>query len=525
MVTAWGPLRHPVFRLLWTAWLTANLGMWMNDMAAAWLMTTLSTDPVLVALVQTAATLPVFVLALPGGALADIVDRRRLFIGTQIWIAVTATLLALAAWTGLLSAHVLLLLLFGHGVGLALRWPVFAASVPEVVPRHELPQALTLSAVAVHASRIVGPVAAGALLAWFGSVYVFALNGVLSLGAAVLIWRWRHSPKVSVLPAERFMGAVRVGLQYAAQSPPLRVVLLRIFVFFLQNSAVIALLPLVAKGLPAGGAGTFTVLLSCMALGAIVAAMWMPRLRERLDRQTVLNVGTMVHAIATSVAACAPDIWVAALAMLPAGAAWIAVANSLTVSAQLSLPDWVRARGMAILLMSLMAGSAAGAALWGTVAGYTGVRDSLLLSSGMGLVLLLALRRKPVGDRTSDDDLVPHHIDPPATASPIAPDAGPIMVTIDYLIDPNDKAVFAEVMEETRRSRLRNGALSWGLLRDAADLCCYTEYFLDENWVEHHRRIDRLTAADARLRDRRMALHKGPQPPRITRYVAESVSR
>jgi MFS family permease len=512
--------------MLWTAWLIANVSMWMSDVAAAWLMTTLSTDPVLVALVQTASTLPVFLLALPSGAAADIVDRRKLFIGTQLWVAIAATLLAVAAWRGILSGYTLLLLVFLHGMGMAIRWPVFAAAVPEVVPRHELPQAMALNAVAMHVSRIIGPVTAGALLAAFGSTYVFALNAVLSVGVAALVWRWRHQPRASALPGERFLGAMRVGLQYVSQSPPLRVVLLRVFVFLLHISALLALLPLVAKSMSSGGAGTYTALLSCMGLGAVAATLWMPRLRKRLDQQSVLNAGTVLHAASTAVVACAPNTWVAALAMLPAGAAWIAAGSSMTVSAQLSLPDWARARGMSIFLMAFMAGTAAGAALWGTVAGYAGVRNSLLLSSALALTLLVALRRWRLGNHSPEDELTPQALDARSlSASTIEPSSGPVIVTIQYQIEAQDEETFAQVMIETRRSRLRGGALSWGLMRDADDPHCYIEYFMDENWVERQRRIDRLTAGDARLRQRRLSLHKGAQPPTISCFVGKNVGR
>lgn len=199
-----------MFPMLCTAWLTANVSMRMNDVAAAWLMTTLSGEPLFVALVQTATALPVFLLAVPSGAMADIVVRRRLLLGTQLWVAATATVLALAAWTGVLSAPALLLLVFAHGVGLAVRWPVSTAAVPDAVPKAELPQALALNAVAMHVARIVGPVAGGVLPAWSSSAIAFALNAAMSLGAA-LAWRWRHAPRVSALPGERFLGAMRVG--------------------------------------------------------------------------------------------------------------------------------------------------------------------------------------------------------------------------------------------------------------------------------------------------------------------------
>ena len=223
--TALAPLKGPVFRGLWFAWLAANMTMWMNDVAAAWLMTTLTTSPVMVALVQTASTLPVFLLGLPSGAMADIVDRRRYFAATQLWVSLNALVLAGLSLAGALTAPLLLLLTFSNGIGLAMRWPVFAAIVPQVVPRDELPAALALNGIAMNLSRVIGPVLAGALLAAVSPAAVFVLNVLLAGVAFVLILRWRHEPRVSALPGERFVGAMRVGLNFAMQSPRLKMIL------------------------------------------------------------------------------------------------------------------------------------------------------------------------------------------------------------------------------------------------------------------------------------------------------------
>lgn len=523
-MTALAPFRYGVFRMLWAAYLTANLCLWMNDVAAAWLMSTMSANPMLVALVQTASASPVFLLALPSGAIADIVDRRLWLMGTQLWVTATALILALAAWTHTLSAPLLLALVFANGVGFAMRWPVFSAIVPELVPRDQLPQALALQSIAVNLSRIAGPAAAGALLASLGSAYVFSLNAVLSIGTVVVIGRWRNARQTSALPGERFVGAIRVGLQYVAQSPALRRVLLRIFVFYFQTTAIISLLPLIARGLQ-GGAGSYTLLLSCLGCGAIVAGLSMSRLRRKLNVDAIVNGGTALHAACTIAVAFAPNTVVAAVAIVPAGAAWIAVANALTVSAQLALPDWVRARGMAIFIMAVMGGSAAGAAMWGAVAGYTGIRGSLLTSSVLALGLLTMLGRRRTMPR-DESDLEPYRLAyAPQNVPPIAPSAGPVMVTIEYAIEPEDEMEFTLIMAESRRSRLRGGALSWGLLRDAADARRHIEYFVDATWTEHLRRIDRLTTGDARLRERRLALHRGKEAPRVTRFLGQSVAR
>lgn len=515
------PLKGPVFRMLWTAWLAANVTMWMNDVAAAWLMTSLTDSTVMVALVQAASTLPVFVLGLPSGALADILDRRKYFAATQLWVASVAVVLCLCSLADLLSAPLLLALTFANGIGLALRWPVFAAIVPEIVPRHELPAALALNGVAMNMSRVIGPVAAGMLLAAAGSAAVFALNAVLAIVACVLILRWRSQRRASALPGERFVGAMRVGLQHVMQSPRMRAVLVRVFLFFLQSTAVTALLPLVARGL-GGGAGTFTLLLASMGSGAIAAALYLPRLRVGIGRDTFVRWGTLAHALASCTVAWSPTLWLSVPAMALAGMAWISTANSLTLAAQMALPNWVRARGMSVYQMALMGGSAAGAALWGQVASFTGVPWAIVAAAVFGPTLLLLTRRLTVG-HGADEDLSPAR---PASAvpDPVAepdPDAGPVMVTVEYLIDPAQTADFHAVMQETRQARLRQGVLSWGLFRDAAVPGRYIEYFLDETWVEHLRRQERFTAADVGLRDRRLAFHRGAEPPKVQRYLGE----
>ena len=520
--SALGPLREPVFRMLWLAWLAANVTMWMNDVAAAWLMTSLTDSVVMVALVQAASTLPVFVLGLPSGALADIVDRRRYFAVTQLWVALVAVVLCVTAMAGALNAPLLLALTFANGIGMAMRWPVFAAIVPEVVPRAELPTALALNGIAMNMSRVIGPVVAGALLAGAGSPWVFLINAVLSLAAFALILRWRSQRKASALPGERFLGAMRVGLQHVQQSPRMRAVLGRIFLFFLQSTALTALLPLVARRL-GGGAGTFTLLLGAMGVGAITAALFLlPRLRERLGRDEMVRWGTVIHAAATMVVAWSPTVWLTMPAMVVAGMVWLSVANSLTVAAQMALPDWVRARGMSIYQMALMGGSASGAALWGYVAGQTSVPGSLVAAAVVGPVLLLATRRLSVGTAV-DEDLSPARasgtVAPPVVD--IRPDEGPVMVTVEYQIDPARATEFAAVMRETRQARLRQGALSWGLFRDTAVVGRYIEYFVDESWVEHQRRLERFTAADVGLRERRLRFHVGSEPPRVQRYIAD----
>ncbi|AMO24025.1 MFS transporter [Ramlibacter solisilvae] len=517
--SALAPLRVPVFRMLWLTWLAANTTMWMNDVAAAWLMTSLAPSPLWVALVQSASTLPVFLLGLPSGALADILDRKRYFMITQFWVAAIAIVLCAVVALDWINAPLLLALTFANGVGLAMRWPVFAAIVPELVSRQQLPAALALNGVAMNFSRILGPLVAGALIASAGSAWVFLLNAVLSLAAGFTIMRWRREHKESPLGRERLASAMRVGVQYVWQSGRIRAILLRISLFFLHSTALLALLPLVARALPGGAAGTFTVLLASMGAGAVFAALQMQRLRQFVQPSQLVLGGTIVQACAAVVVAFATSLYLAVPGMLVAGAAWITVANSLTVSTQMALPDWVRARGMSIYQMALMGSTAAGAALWGQVATWTGIHDALLLAS-VSSITLMTLAHRFVADRGTEEDLTPSSAwKAPQAESP--PRQGRIVVNIEYRIDPERVEEFMQLMQESRRSRMSQGALDWQVLRDVYDPGRVIEQITDESWTEHLRRFDRVTATDVQLRDRRLSFHLGDEPPVVTRYLVE----
>ena len=518
------PLSGPTFRMLWLIWMAANTCMWMNDVAAAWLMTSLTTSPVLVALVQSASTLPVFFLGLPSGALADILDRRRYFIVTQFWVAAVALVLCTVVLLGWMTPHLLLALVFANGIGLAMRWPVFSALIPELVPKHHLPSAMALNAVAMNASRIIGPLVAGAIIASLGSAWVFVLNAALSVVSGFVLIRWKRKHHENPLGRERLPSAMRVGLQFVKESPRMHAVLARTVCFFLHATAIMALLPLTAQRLHGpgsdGGANTFTLLLASMGAGAIVGALFLPRLREALPRERLIQAGVSAQALATLAVAFAPHVYVAVAAMMLAGMALIATANTLGVSAQMALPNWVRARGMSIYQMSIMGGTAAGAALWGQIASLASVRVSLSCAAVCGPLLMLLVQRI-IRDRHIEEDLSPSK----AFKRPVMdvpPEAGRVVVTIEYLIDPARADEFRALMQESRRSRMRQGALSWHLLHSMSHPERFIEQITDESWTEHLRRFDRATAADVALRDRKLAFHKGKEAPRVQRYFADS---
>lgn len=514
------PLRFDGFRALWLTWLIANICMWMNDVAAAWTMTSLTTSTTLIALVQTASSLPVLLLGLPSGAIADIVNRKHYFVFTQIWLAINATVLMLFLAIGTLGPYTLLLLTFTNGIGLAMRWPIFAAVVPELVPKDSLQPALALNAIAMNTSRIIGPLVAGFIIAIAGSQYVFGLNMILSLITTVIVLRWQYQNYVPTLPGERFIGAMRVGVQHVWQSNRMRIIIIRAFLFFLQSTGLIALLPVIAKDHFEGGAGTFTLLLSCLGLGAIIAGTQIPRIRKRFKSSNLVNYGVIVLCIACAGVVLAPNIWIASPLMLVCGMAWLTVANSLTTSAQLTLPGWVRARGMSIYQMSLMAGSALGAAVWGKLASELDVTSSILVSSIFGLMTLFLIRNYRIDKHAADDMTPVCPLERPYATKDIDLQAGPVVISIEYHVHKDQLEQFREVMARARKSRLRQGALSWSLFEDAEQIGKFIENFVFETWADYLRRFDRFTVQDLAMQEERQKYHIDSQPPKITRKIA-----
>lgn len=396
------PLQEPIFRMFALAWLAGNMTMWMNDVSASWLMAELTDGPIMVALVQASASLPLFLLGLPSGALADQLNRKRLYAFAQFWIALISAALALLAAMGKLTPNGLLLLCFGNGIGLALRFPVFSAIVPTLVPRDQLPAALTLNALAVNLSRIIGPLLAGAVIASLGMSAVFILNAAMSLLSCGLILKCRLPAQQAASGREGLLSSMRGGLAFVRQSRPMRSILWRAFSFFLHSIGLIALLPLLAKGLKLD-ATSYTVLLASMGAGAILAALALPRIAGSVLRDRVVATGVVLYAIATVTAALAPTIWLAAPAMALAGGVWLSVVNTLTMAVQLVLPNPLRARGIAIYQMAIMGGSAGGATLWGQVASHTSIKTALLASAALSLAVLWLSRHVTVQTQPSPD--------------------------------------------------------------------------------------------------------------------------
>ncbi|MGH8502415.1 MAG: MFS transporter [Gammaproteobacteria bacterium] len=519
--SALAPLRHTVFAVLWTATVVSNIGTWMNDVAAGWLMTTLASSPLLVALVQTATTLPVFLFALPGGALADIVDRRKLLITAQVTLALIILALGLLVLFEAMTPLLLLLFVALAGTGAALVAPAWQAIVPRLVPRADLQAAIALNSVGINISRAIGPALGGLIIAALGIAWPFLLNALSFLGiiAALIWWRPPAAPGEH-LPAERFASAIRTGLRYVRYSPLLRAALIRAVAFFIFASAYWALLPLIARDVLDGGPKFYGLLLGCIGAGAVGGAFFLPRLKVALGADRLVALGTLGTALAMLIFALVPDQRVAAAAGLLAGASWIAVLSDLNVAAQMALPEWVRARGLSVFVMAFFGALSGGSILWGQTASLLDIPTTLVIAAcGAGLAIPLTWRWRLQRDEQAD--LSPSmHWPAPVVAGNIADDRGPVLVTVEYRIDPTEHKAFLTAMAGVCGERRRDGAFAWGVFEDAADPMRVIEHFMVESWVEHLRQHARVTNADRIAQEHVRRFHRGDKPPRITHLLA-----
>lgn len=515
----WAPLRYPVFRALWLATVASSIGTWMHDTAAAWLMTSLSTSTLLVALMQTASSLPVLFLALPAGALADIVDRRRLLLITQGWMLAAASLLGVLTLAGWMTPWLLLFLTFVLGLGTALNTPAWQATTPDLVPRSELPAAVALGGVATNIARAVGPAVGGLLVAMIGSGGVFVLNAMSFVAVILVLRAWSKAPVETVMPAERVMGAMRAGVRYLRHAPAVRAVLVRCATFILGASALWALLPVLARHELGLGAAGYGLLLGSLGVGAIAGGAVLGRLRSRTATDRLVVGATLAYAAATLALAWVRIVPLLCVALFVAGFAWMTAMPLFNVATQRASPDWARARMLAVYVFAFMGGMAVGSAVWGLVANQFGVSITLTAATFVLLAGLVITRRFRLAV-WEGLDLTPsgHWRDPIVTAE-VRPDAGPVLVTVEYRVAPEDAEAFSLAMEGVAELRRRDGSMTWGLYRDTAEPDRYVETFISESWDEHMRQHARATMADKRIEAAARAFHRGPEPPVVSHLI------
>ena len=515
----WGALRYDVFRRLWVATVVSNVGGWMFNAACGWLMTSLNPNPFIVSMVQVANSLPLFLVALPAGALADMIDRRRFILALEIATTFTGAAFALLVALHAVTPGVLLLFLLLVGTLAALETPAWQAIVPLLVPQQALPSAIAVNSVGVNISRVLGPALTGIVILIGGIAAPFWLDAVSNFGVIAVIFAWRPPAKPKrALPAEHLASAIRTGVRYARNNRALRATLVRSVGFFLFASAYWALLPVLAHTQLHGGPTLYGVLLGVIGAGAVGGAFLLPHTKGHLSADGVVVCGEAGTALALVLFGAAQQAWVAMLACLVAGAAWIAVLASLNVSAQMALPEWVRGRGLAAYVTVFFGTMAIGSALWGFVADRIGLPSAHYAAAGGALLAMFATRRWKLHSGAQVDLTPSAHWPQPVLAGAVEEDAGPVLVTVDYRVAPENQPAFLALLADVERERRRDGAYHWAVYRDTAHPDRILETFLVDSWIEHLRQHQRVTKADRLTEEcvRRFAR----EPPRVTHYVA-----
>jgi MFS family permease len=518
--SAWAPLRRRLFRWLWIATVASNVGTWLQNVGASWMMTSLTTSTTLVALVQAATSLPSFLLALPAGALADVLDRRRLLLVTQGWMAAAAAGLGLLTLAGRTTPGSLLAFTFLLGLGAAANNPAWQAIIPELVPRPELPGAIALGSIGFNIARAAGPALGGLIVATAGPGWTFMLNAASFVGVMAVLYAWRRPAEETMLPAERVLGAMRTGVRYVRHSPEVLAPIARGSAFIVCGSSLWALLPVQARSLGRGAAG-YGLLLAALGVGAVAGAMALPRLRRHASTEFVVAAAALVFAAGTLALALVSDFRLLLLMMLLAGGAWLSLLSSLNVALQTVVPSWVRARALSVYMLIFFGGLAAGSALWGALGERLGVAPALVLSAA-GMALGLAATGRLHLHSGEGLNLAPSRQMPaPIVAYDLEPDRGPVLITVDYQVLPEEAAEFRRAMREVRRIRLRDGAMEWGLFADAAVPGRYAEVFLVKSWLEYLRQRERATVTDRDLVEQVRRFHVGAGRPEVRRLIAE----
>lgn len=517
---AWSPLTQPTFRMMWLAVLVGNIGTWIHDVAAAWVMAENTGSPFMVAAVQSATTLPVVLLAVFAGTLADIVDRRKYLIVAQLWMVLVAGTLATLAHLELLGPWTLIGLTFALGIGAAMAMPAQQATVPELVPRQLLSPAVALSSLSMNIARAIGPAIGGLIVASAGIEWGFAINALSFLGIVIVLIVWKRAPTSSVLPPESFGVALRAGLRYASQASVLQSVLIKAASFFMFASALTALLPIVVNRDLQASAGTYGLLLGCIGIGAISGALLLPKLRARFDPDRLVLIATLTYAgciLALALLRNIPTLYVVSLVN---GFAWITVLSSLQIAAQTSVPAWVRARALALYIVVFSGGMAIGSLGWGTLAQQTSTTQALVAAAvGTALAALFGLRFR-LGEAANVNVTPSGHWPQPVLVDDIAGDRGPVLVTIEYRIALDRREEYLSLMHRLGRSRRRDGAVQWGVVEDTEAPGTYLEYFLDGSWLEHLRQHERVTETERALQERILALLADPgRRPQVRHFV------
>lgn len=528
--SGFAPLGIPLFRDRWIASTISSIGTWMQDTAGTWLMTSLTTSPLLIALMQTAASLPVLLLGLLAGATADIFDRRKLLIFWQAWMLGSVGILAVLTFIGYVSPWALLAFTFLLNIGSAMNNPAWQAIVPELVPRELIPDTVSLNAASNNLARAVGPALGGLMVAAFQHVHtgagsVFFLNALSYAGVIWVLYNWKRIPLFkSALPSERIAASIRSGLRYLRYAPNLQASLARAFTFTFFVSAIWSLLAVVARRDLHQGALGYGILNGSLGIGAVVAATLLPLVRRRFPADRILAAATLYNVATLLILAFVHVPAVIIITLIFSGFAWTSTMSTINVSVQLAVPAWVQARALGAYLMTFQGGMALGSVLWGFLAEHTSTPIALAAAASGLFVTLPFVSRFHILQGPAPD-LSPYQWKRPAPELISIPGVeeeptdGPVRVSIHYRVPVENYAEFTHAIHQLRAVRLRDGALRWGIYRDAADPEHLNETFLMESWLDYLRSRERHTAADHAIHDRVRALHKDESPPKTSHQI------
>ncbi len=520
-VSFWAPFGQPAFLVIWSATLLGNVAAAMRELAAAWLMTSLSLSSVAVGMVKAASSLPVMLLALPAGALADMINRRALNLSVNAVLAALAVAIGVATLTSSLTPGLLVAAIFLTGIGSALLQPTQQSLVPLLVPRHQMEQAVALNGMGLNLSRAVGPALAGLLVAGLGTAAAFFANalGYVVVVAAFLWWKAAGQP-VTQAARESFPGAMAAGLRFVRHAPVLRRVLVRLAVFVFIASAYWTLLPVLVRRDLAGSPGVYGNLLAAIGIGTVITALSLPWLRRKLTQDNAYRLALGLSGAALVALAYAPNAWVAAAIAVAIGAAWLAGLTVANVSAQAHLPDWMRGRGMAIYLMVFAGAMTVGSLVWGWVADHATTRHALGAAAACAALGVVAFSRTPLPDQPPDLTPALHWWPEPQVHEAVAPGRGPVLVSIEYDVDPAHRQAFLGLLRDLSLERLRDGAYQWGVFEDVARPGRHVETFLLSSWDEQQRLYHRISRDDAHREAMVARFHRGPVPPEVRFLVA-----
>jgi MFS family permease len=512
------PLRHPTFRQFYVGSIGVAVGYTMQATVAAWLMATLTPSALMVALVQTASTAPSMLFGLFAGALADIIERRRIILLTQCVLLVAASALGLATLVDVIGPASLLTLTFAIGGAFAFYLPAQQASINELVGRAEIPRAVALGAVAFNVARAIGPALAGALAAWIGTGSALLASAVFFVPMIFSVRRWKPQPGLPGVP-ETVVSGVISGLRFARHSSAMRGFITRNLAFAIAASAFWALLPVIARDQLGLGAGGFGLLSAAFGSGAITGALAIPRQLQRQPLNAIVRSGTFLWIVAIALLAVTPWLSLALYGAFCAGTAWVSVFATLSTGTQSAAPAWVRARALAMNLVAVQASLAFGSAVWGGFAAGMGTRVALGLSAAAMLVLHVMVRRVKVAMGREADVTPSLHLPELAPTLTPLPDDGPVLIQIEYQIEPHNRAAFLRAVQAVGRVRRRNGATSWRVFRDIGAESRLVERYVLTSWSEYVRLRSRMTIADRDLIARVEALQRPDTPIRVSRLI------